>query len=124
MEIYELNYSDWEEFRFYLLTHKIRSFEDFKNDCDNVLITYFDEFLTNEKSWVGVDGMTDFVKKKLIEVLGYEEVETQRYGYSGSSIISGRDDTAIEKIIGKDLYNKALKHNKKIENRLYKRREF
>ena len=109
--IFELSWGTYDSEQHWLFSHTDKSKEDFKRDCDELIVKYGDEYIDTADSWVGTDDWVEYVADKLSE-RGYEPVEPIAASYEGSMIIRD-DDTEGKwaKLVGKRLIDKAIRSN-------------
>jgi len=125
MNIFQLRWVDYDESTFWLLSHNYKIQDDFNTDVEFLLKKYGEEYITHEKSWTGACHWMEYIVPKL-EELGYEKVEPIKWSFSGASIIGYNEESITEddfnwsEIVGKDLLYLAAKHNKDLEDSLYK----
>lgn len=120
MKIYELNWSWYEDYQPHLFAYKEeKTKKQWESDCKKAIRAVGDEYLKQEKSWAGANHWIEFAGKKLLEY-GYISIQPVSFGVFGSYIIEYKDgldadDLVFKKIVGKELFAKAVAHNKKIE---------
>jgi len=122
--LFKIVWSWYDEDCTYLYTHDNKTESEFKEDVKMLLKKYGNEYLENEESWAGADKWIDFVAGKINE-LGYNMPKPAIFSFSGGYIFKDAkrdpDEDGIEEkkwaeIVGQDLMDAALLHNKKIED--------
>lgn len=118
MQIFELNWSWYEDYTPYLFSHPDKTHEQFQADVYSLFVKYGDEYLGQEMFFASAESWTEYVADKLPE-LGYEYIRPMQVSVFGAFIINGdcEDDVKFGKIIGDDLYKKAIEHNRKVDER-------
>lgn len=116
--IFELAWTWYEDYCFYLFFHKDKTEEDFKKDVETIIVKYGKEYIESETSWVGANNWISFIKDKMPE-FGYEEVRQVQWEHFGDYIIKDEPDNQWKKIVGEELFNMALAKNKKIEDKIF-----
>ena len=124
MKIFELAWTWYEDYRPFLFSHETKTKEDFEADVKSLMIKYGDEYIKQETSWVGASDWIEYISTKMSE-LGYETVTPERFSIFGAFIVDGNADDDIEfgKIIGEELFEKAIEHNKNLRKEMNKRHE-
>ena len=121
-QLFELSWSWYEDYSYYLFTHSNKTQEQFRKDVKTLLRKYGDAYLKQEKSWAGANDWIRYISGKMPE-LGYVPVSPVVKGFFGAYIIDGGksdEDKEWGKIVGKDLLNKAVEHNKKLRVKMDK----
>ena len=121
MKIYELYWSWYEDYIHFTFCHpENKSEEEFKADVDSLMIKYGEDYLESEESWAGANGWVEYIVPKMKE-LGYETPTQTTYGFWGAYIIESKadDDKKFGDVVGKELLEKAIKHNKKIKEEMH-----
>lgn len=117
MNIFELHWGDYDESQSWLFSHEIKTEEEFKEDVNKLLIERGEDYLQQEESWSNAQRWIEYVSNCLGE-LGYQKVKTSKYSFLGSSMLGCSDEDAVEaewmRVVGEDLYIKAIEHNKKV----------
>ena len=121
--VFELAWTWHEDYTPYLFYHPTKTKDEFNSDVKLMLIKYGNEYIASETSWVGASRWIEYVANKMPE-LGYKQINPKAFHFFGAYIIKGDDDDDKEwcKIVGKKLLNKAIKHNKTLEEKLEKDR--
>ena len=122
-KIFHLSWSWYEECDSYLFFHENKTEVEFHKDVKFLLRKYGEAYLEQEDNWTGAEAWISFIAPKM-EELGYEKVKTVNYDFFGSYIIgnegeediSQKDDMAFKKLVGKKLFDKAIKKNKVLTN--------
>lgn len=122
MKIFRLAWMDYEDYSSWLFSHEYKTEEQFKEDVEILLKKYGDEYLDGEDSWASSNRWIKLVSDKLPE-LGYTVVEPLDWSFFGGFILNhdGRmdnQDEEWEKIVGRELMEKAKLHNRNIEDEL------
>jgi hypothetical protein len=128
--VFELSWSDWEQHDYYLFVHTNpnKTQAEFKADVRSLLVAHGEVYLQSEQSFAGANEWIKFIAEKMPE-LGYIRIHTIAENYQGSMIISKRHDEYSNEgkiwreVVGKELYQKALAHNRKILKELNKSRK-
>ena len=115
MVIFELSWSWYEDYSHWLFEHPTKTQRDFEKDCQKALREFGDEYLQSEKSWASAMNWIEFITSKL-PVYGYKAIKTKEWGFWGGYILED-DDKDWAKLVGKELFEKALKHNNKLQMR-------
>jgi len=125
-KIWEVSFCWYEEYCPHLFFHPDinKTSEEFKKDIESLFKKYGNEYIKQEDSWAGMDKFVEFICTKISE-LGYVPVQKESYPVWGGTILKGdeENDDAIEKLIGKKIYNKMIKHNTDMEIELFTRRK-
>lgn len=115
MKLFELYWIWYEEHSYWLFTHPNKTKKQFEADVKMLLREYGNDYLKEEDSWAGARGWIELIAEKL-PVIGYTKIEPESTGFFGGYILRKDDDgKEWEKIVGKELMEKAIKHNKKVE---------
>ena len=119
MKLFELSWSDYEMYYYYLFTHKNKTEEEFKEDVKFLLRKYGYDYLKSEDSWAGASDWIKFISPKMSE-LGYSPIEPIRCGFEGAYIIKKNRPDTIEwgGVVGEELLYKAILHNHNLQKRL------
>ena len=116
MRTFELYWSWYEEHAYWLLSHPTKTKKQFQADVKKLLRKYGDEYLKKEDSWASARGWIKFVAEKLVGI-GYAKVLPESFGFFGGNILENDDDgMRWKKLVGEELFGKAIKHNKKVTN--------
>jgi len=84
--IFEFSWSDYEEYKPYILEGKERSREEFEKDCNKALKESFEEYLSNvEFMWAGLPDWMEYAVIKM-EDYGYKIIKPMQFGYCGLCI--------------------------------------
>lgn len=120
-KIFELYWSWYEEYSPYLLFHENKTKEEFEQDVKKYLIKYGDEYLEKEDGWIGASDWIQFIYDKLPE-LGYIKINPIATGFFGAYIIDGdnEEDIKWKEIVGEELYQKAVRKNKLVREKMDK----
>lgn len=116
MKLFKLSWVDWDSGLHFLFCHTDETItqERFEEDVKALLLKYGNEYIEQEKSWVGLDSWVQYIALKLSE-LGYQPVEPINYSLAGGMILDGDNDieeTGLLDIVGKDLCDAAIAKNK------------
>ena len=128
MKTYTLYYSTYDYSESGVFIHeKDKSKEQFDADCKRAMIECGETYLSTETSWADTDGWFGATINKLIEY-GYKHPENYCFNIPYTGIIEDDDDKKefiepFQKIVGKKLLQKAIKHNKDLQKRLNKEGE-
>ena len=137
MKIYNFYWAEYEGYSPHNLTHKEdKTQEQFEIDCKNALINCGKEYIDQEESWVGIDGWIVYAVDYMIKNMGYKTLDEVSYGLCNAMIISGgnhkyetnykiedldEDGKGVLEVVGKELFDKAIEHNKKIDEKIYEK---
>jgi hypothetical protein len=123
MKLFELSWSWYEDHDYYLFVHENKTEDDFQKDVKILLIKYGEEYLQQEDCWAGANNWIEYISTKLPE-LGYEHIEPINVGFWGAYIIDGDDgdDVVWGEIVGEELLQKTIHHNKKIRKEMDSKR--
>lgn len=120
MEIFELSISGWDGDTFYaLLSHENKTQEDFQNDVYRLLKEKGEDYIKSAELtgwWVEDSGWCEYILPFLYD-LGYKEVEVKAVRFSDTGIINGIEEQ-WKKVVGEELFNLAVKENKRLEEML------
>jgi hypothetical protein len=130
MNLFELNWCWYEDYRFYLFTHDNKTEEQFKEDVRFLLRKYGKDYLETARHedgdmLVGASDWIDFISTKMPE-LGYSPIDPIRESFFGSYIIDGErdDDENWREVVGDELADLAIEHNKKVRKEMYHEKEY
>ena len=117
MNLFKLEWCDYDMNDEYLFTHDNKTEQEFKEDVQFLLVKYGNEYIEQERGWVGANYWIKYVAPKLVE-LGYKEVKPIEWSFFGGSILSSEniirnDDLKWKEIVGKELFSKAIEANSK-----------
>ena len=127
MYIYEFYWSWYEDYQPTLFSSlEEKSIEQWQEDCKKALREVGEKYLKEEDGWASAPHWI----KKAGEVLvkyGYKEVSPISFGHFGSYIINHEEDDNYhdeeggrwKELVGEDLYNKAVEHNRKLDSTLW-----
>lgn len=123
MNIFELSWHDYDELSYWLFSHDNKNQDDFNNDVNFLLKKYGEEYINNEKSWVGACYWIGYIVPKM-EELGYTKVEPIKWSFTGAGIINfdniiSEDDLRWSEVVGEDLLFKAARHNDIVDDNLH-----
>jgi hypothetical protein len=117
--VFELSWSWYEEYCPQLFIHPNKTEKEFKSDVHSLIKKYISEYIDAEKSWVNMSDYIRFIGEKLPE-FGYEQFAPVSVGFFGGFILKDRDqDSEWVKILGEEMFSKAVAHNKKIEDKMF-----
>lgn len=126
MKVFQLTWSWYEECSFWLFFHKEdKTKEDWESDCKKAIKNIGKEYLDQETSWPGASRWIEMSTIEL-EKLGYKKIKPIEFGCFGSYIIDERkneDKDEFEKIVGKELIDRAVGMSKKIQKTLYSKKK-
>jgi hypothetical protein len=122
--------------RYFIHPDDTKTFNDFKKDCNDMIVKYSDEYLnslTEDYQQPYIEDWIEFIAKKLAE-LGYSKCDMSdvTYGFSGNGYMfnTNDDDWKNERsqkefvdIIGEVVYSKACKIYDKAQEILNKEME-
>ncbi len=115
MKTFELYWSYYEDYSYWLFSHPKKTKKQFQAYVKMLLREYGNDYLKEEGSWAGASGWIEKVAEKLT-IIGYTKVLPERFGFFGGYILREDDDgKEWSKIVGKDLFDKAIKHNEKVK---------
>lgn len=115
--IFELAWDDGDLGFSFLYTHPKKTELQFKDDIELQLKKYGKEYLKSEISWASAEGWIEFINDKMPE-LGYYPINPKRWSYRGGFIIED-ENSSWGDVVGKELFNESLAHNKKIEKEIF-----
>lgn len=121
MKCFNFYWSWYEDYKPIWLTHEDdKTEEQFQSDCIEALKRSFAEYIAQEKSWIGFPDWQDCAVKEL-EKIGYAIPEIVSFGHFGSYIIGhdGEDDEKLRSLVGNEIFDSVIAHNKEIKNRTY-----
>lgn len=109
-KLFRVDFSDWGETNHHDFYHDNKTEEEFKKDFDSLLVKYGEEYISNKRSLNMVDWV-EYAANRMGE-LGYIEVKYTLYCFNGLAPIGQlttptESEIAFEKIVGKDLMDKA-----------------
>lgn len=118
MKLFKLYCSIYDSHQYWLYTHPNpdRTKEEFESDMKFLLVKYGKEYLQNEDSWAGSRGWMEFISEKFSE-FGYEKIEPMSIGFS-SGLILDESDQEFRKIVGMELWQDAMEHNRRIRKEM------
>lgn len=121
--VFELSWTDYEDYRPHLFIGPVTKTEkDWEEDCKRALRECGEEYIDQENGWIGANLWIEFALKKLGEY-GYKHIHTTRWDFCGGAILGdgyvdgeradeGDDEKDWRKVVGDDLLDKAVEHNK------------
>ena len=119
--IFEMAWCDCESYEPHLFSGPDKTEEEWVRDCNAAIIAAGPKYLKTTQGWVGANDWIRAARKEL-EKMGYTAVYPIAWSFSGSAIIEGGeyddDDREWSKIVGTDLYNRALDINKRIRDEM------
>lgn len=122
MKYFEFSWSYYEDSSSYLFYHESKTIKEFEADCKFLMIKYGNDYIEQEQYLTQAPRWIDFIIDKFSE-LGYERIIPVAFNIFGSYIIDDdREDgkCALKQVVGKELFDKAVNHNKKIKERIEK----
>jgi hypothetical protein len=115
--IYELRFGGWDTDINYLCTNSNNPTQaQFRNDVIALLKKYGKEYLSQEDNWAEGEKWIVYIIPKLNE-LGYYDFKPITTYFQTPDIINDGQEY-WEKVVGTDLFNLAVEHNKKLSNYL------
>lgn len=117
---FKLGWEWYEDWNYYFFVHFEKTQKQFKQDVKSLLIKYGEDYLKNEKSWAGAMGWIEFIVDKMPE-LGYKLIKPISEVFFGAYIIennSEEDNKNWSEIVGEELFQRAILHNKKIKKEI------
>jgi len=121
VKLFELGYSDWEDWGQWLFLHDNKTQDEFEQDCKDMFVKYGEEYINKDDCWVSASDWAGFAMEHMGE-LGYAVPERLHFGFREEMIIDGRgrdEQYNWQKIVGDKLYNMAIKKNKEIEEEMH-----
>jgi len=112
--IFEFSYAWYEEYEPHLFDGSAKSDSEWQEECEQAMRDVGEDLIKSSEGWVGAPAWVEAACKKL-EEKGYKRIEPVKYEVWGSYIVSEKE---FAKIVGKELFNKAIKHNKKVQAEL------
>jgi hypothetical protein len=114
--VFKISWDSYAEEESFLYTHSNKTEKEFKDDVKNLMLKYWSDYLKQEDSWAGLDGLIYFINNKVKE-LGYESVIPVVCSYYAGYIIDDLvEDSEIGNIVCKEFLEQCIIHNKIIEN--------
>lgn len=122
--LFELGWGWYEEWNYHLFIHTDKTQKQFKEDVKSLLVKYGKDYLKSETSWAGASGWVEFIADKMPE-LGYQSIKPIGESFWGAYIIKGDedDDKKWGEVVGEELLQEAILHNKKLEEEMDKRND-
>jgi len=120
--LYNLSCGGWGTYSDWLFTNiNNPSPSQFNHDVEALIKKYGKEYLEQEESWACFGDWVTYIVNKLSE-LGYERAVITNVFIPTQGIIRDLDDqdlnNSFRKIVGKELFDLAVKHNERIEEEL------
>lgn len=115
MNYYKIQWVSYDEIYEYYFSHSEKKSEaDFNSDVQKLLCKYGEEYIKQEKGWVGASSWIEYIVGKMNK-LGYERLVAHgTFAFGGGSILDDKieeDAEAWGEIVGKKLLEKAIKKN-------------
>jgi len=112
--IFELYWADYDAYTPYLFEGAHHSARRWQRDCYKALRAVGAKFIRTRWGWVGANDWVEAAGTHL-EKIGYKRVRPIAWGFSGGSILENKDheDYHWKRIVGAELYAKAIAKNKK-----------
>lgn len=120
--IFEIYWSWYEEYTPYLFEGNHRSRRRWERDCKEAIRRCVKRYFREEKHNYMVPSWIKYACQEL-ENMGYKPVKPISWGYFGGYILkeNDRDSLGWKRIVGKSVFEVAVRKNKKIEERMLKR---
>lgn len=124
-KIFELAWRWFDSQISFLLYHPNKTKKEFRSDVEKLLKQHCNEYLEQEEYWASISNWLSFIVPKLI-TLGYEKLSPTEWSFWGCSIIEHYEDEPDEsdlkwcKLVGKQCYEKVVRHNITIRKELDK----
>lgn len=114
-KLFELEWRWHEDWSCYLFTHPNKTRKQFKADVISLLVKYGRDYLESETGWAGANEWINFIVDKMPE-LGYQPITPTNVNFFGSYIIEGdgEDDEQWGEVVGEDLLQEAILHNRRV----------
>lgn len=117
--VFEMYWSDYEDYRFWLLTHPDKTTEEFHTDCQKAVKEVGPKYVQEDERWIGVDDWIEMAVEKMVEY-GYKRILPEKWGFSGGHILDGQDyaDREWADLVGVELVATAVAKNATVANTL------
>lgn len=118
--IFEFSWSWYEDYSPFIFEGPEKTEEEWKQDCIQALKDVGETVLKDD-SWAGASGWVESACSAL-ENKGYKRVKPVSFGVFGAYIIEGddEDDKEFGELVGEELYQKAIEHNRLISEEMHK----
>jgi len=112
--LFKLEWKDYDDCIYYLFIHFDKTKKQFIKDINFLLHKYGEDYLAQEEGFAGADNWITFISKKMSE-LNYLLVIPITNSFFGTYIIESneKNNRKWRNIVGKELLNKVILHNKK-----------
>ena len=122
--IYKMYWVDYDSVEDHLFEHSDKTKKEFEDDCIKAIRDVGEKYLNEEDGWISAQGWIKMASEKLIDY-GYKKVDPIKWGFFGNDIIgdqyidndfnivqsTGEGDDEWKKIVGDNIFEKALDKN-------------